>query len=102
MPKVESFLPIDRKCKICEAPFEITPDEQQKFADRGQDIPTHCPNCLQKKHRIAYANCPDCGNQFSFTELDEVYCEKHGYNFPPKFCPDCRKLRKAKREAAGK
>jgi len=38
-------------CVQCEADFEFTDNEQEKFRQRGFDIPLRCPQCRKKKCR---------------------------------------------------
>ncbi len=100
MSKRETFLnPIQKNCKVCGAPFEIMPAEQQNLADKGLQFPSHCFPCRQRKHSIALIPCKDCGNTFEFSELDEAFYKSKGFEIP-KRCPDCRKKRKVEREAA--
>lgn len=42
--------------------------------------------------------CKDCGQPFYFTERDQGFFKEKGWD-PPKRCRDCRRQRKAAKEA---
>ena len=44
--------------------------------------------------------CKDCGNNFTFTENEQDFFKQKGFNDPVR-CSDCRKKRKANKEASG-
>jgi len=99
MSKVTTFLnSIARKCKHCNAEFEITPDKQKMFAEKGLSLPEHCYDCREKKKKFAYFACVDCGEQFSVNQLEGEWFEKQGMSIP-KRCPACRQKR---RKATGR
>jgi Fe2+ or Zn2+ uptake regulation protein len=96
--KVKTFLiPITRTCKACGKAFDISPDEQQKFAGKGLALPTNCVGCRQKKHRITLLFCSDCGRQFEFNDLEREFYERRGFA-TPKRCLACRRNRREYRE----
>ena len=41
--------------------------------------------------------CKDCGADFVFTEGEQQFYAKKGFDNEPQRCPDCRKARKAAR-----
>lgn len=43
-------------------------------------------------------NCKDCGNPFQFTVGEQRYYRERDFK-PPVRCPECRKVRKANRNA---
>lgn len=44
--------------------------------------------------------CVDCGNEFVFTGKDQTFYASKGFG-DPKRCPECRRIKKQKREAEG-
>ncbi len=38
-------------CVRCEEEFEFSALEQEKYEDRGYDIPKRCPTCRKHKYR---------------------------------------------------
>jgi hypothetical protein len=98
--RVPTFLkPLTKKCKLCDETFEISPESQKKYADKGLSLPSNCPACRDKKKVTAYTtNCKDCGIGFTVTAYEEELCEKKGWNKPVR-CQACREKRKAEKEA---
>ena len=50
--------------------------------------------------------CTDCGPPFLFTEREQAFYAKKGFNTQPKRCEDCRKkrdekLRRTRQEKSG-
>lgn len=70
--------PITKKCVTCDSQFEISPAQQQKMAELNFTLPTHCPDCREKKKTGTYKNCVDCGEQFFISDLEKVKYEKNG------------------------
>jgi hypothetical protein len=98
MSRSETFLnPIPRNCKTCGKSFEVDPDEQKSLAEKGFTLPTHCPECRQKKHSIAVITCKDCSEKFELTESEGDFYERNGLAIP-KRCPECRRKRKEARK----
>jgi len=46
-------------------------------------------------------SCKDCGADFIFTEGEQNFYKEKGFENEPTRCPDCRKARKASRQAQG-
>jgi len=44
--------------------------------------------------------CRDCGGEFVFTEREQAFFQEKGFTTPVR-CPDCRRKRKAERNARG-
>lgn len=42
--------------------------------------------------------CRDCRQEWTFTVLEQALYSERGYDNDPTRCPDCRDLRKARRE----
>jgi CxxC-x17-CxxC domain-containing protein len=40
--------------------------------------------------------CVDCGKEFVWTKSEQEFYSSKGFDNPPKRCPDCRALKKAK------
>lgn len=45
--------------------------------------------------------CKDCGTKFVITEENKKWYEEKGFQLPER-CPECRKKRKAAKQAGGK
>ncbi len=43
--------------------------------------------------------CKDCNKEFVFTEGEQVFYAEKGLQNEPQRCPECRKARKAERNA---
>lgn len=41
--------------------------------------------------------CKDCGKEFVFSEGEQEFYKKKGFENDPVRCPDCRRKRKAQR-----
>lgn len=90
--------PITRKCITCGQQFEISPEQQKKMAELNFTLPTHCPDCREKKKTGTYKNCVDCGEQFFISDLEREKYDKNGLK-PRNRCWDC--INKGK-EAGGR
>jgi CxxC-x17-CxxC domain-containing protein len=44
--------------------------------------------------------CCDCGNDFTFSVVDQEFFQSKGYTNEPKRCPECRQARKAERSGS--
>ncbi len=85
---------IFKDCRGCGDIFELTPEQQQKYIDKGQVFPENCPSCLKKKHKVAYAtNCKDCNNGFEVTQYEVDRNARLGHK-DPTHCPTCRRRRR--------
>lgn len=45
--------------------------------------------------------CVDCGGKFLWTTGEQEYFREKGFTEPPKRCKDCRRAKKAQRDAGG-
>lgn len=43
--------------------------------------------------------CKDCGKEFVFSVGEQKFFAEKGLTFDPVRCPECRKIRKAQKEA---
>ena len=43
--------------------------------------------------------CKECGKEFVFTAGEQAFYKEQGFEHEPVRCPECRKARKAQREA---
>jgi len=90
---------IIKNCRECGKTFSLTPEEQQKFIDKGLHEPTHCPVCREKRRNIEYIHC-NCGIDFELNELEREFYQKKGFPIP-KRCSACRRAKRERREAVG-
>lgn len=77
MSRSQVFLnPIIKKCITCGQQFEISPEQQKKMAELNFTLPTHCPDCREKKKTGTYKTCVDCGKQFLLSDLEREKYER--------------------------
>jgi hypothetical protein len=92
--RIKTFMnPIAKSCKTCGIPFEISPKQQQSFADKSLALPENCISCREKKRIIEYSTCKDCGDQFGINQLEKEWYEKKGMHLPNR-CLGCRRKRR--------
>lgn len=88
---------ISRCCRTCSSKFSLTPEQHNKYKDKGLKIPTHCPVCRKKRRQTEHTACLECGEVFELNGIEKDFYEEKGFQLP-KRCLPCRRKRRETRK----